>query len=440
VGQTPELCVTQIFSGGAELSLCGDPPFHATPNDVGNTQLLAVDGPDVLVVLWEEQTSEGVRPFYAVTRDGETFPIVRSTSYDLRMKYATFDPGVESLNVEAELMADESCNLHVVQFVAPSMPEFRDAVSAAGGVIRGFLPNHSHLVEMDAAAKAQVEALAWVRAVTPYHPAYRLESYLRENLADAENLFPLQRYNIMVAERGLDQKNAVADRITQLGGTINKLMPGGFLLEATLTPEQLVTVASYNEVVYVDRWSEPEEDMDIAREISGANYVAEIPIPGYTGQGVRGEVIDSGLYVEHNAFQPLLLTVRGPNSSDRAHGTAVYGIIFGDGTFAPIDHPKLPPPRGVMPDGKGIFSTYTDLLENVNNDEYCHVCETVSSDCAQWCLSPDPIRRGKRLPHELGIQTYLQSRRVGDLGNTDNDDNNRVQPPIRTYGRIHDIQ
>ena len=83
---------------------------------------------------------------------------------------------------------------------------------------------------------------------------------------------------------------------------------------------------AHDEVQWIDRWSAPENDMDLVRADTGANWLET----NYNtcGQGVRGEVMDGGFEVTHMDFDGLLL--HGSNSSS-SHGTSTYGIVFGNG-------------------------------------------------------------------------------------------------------------
>ena len=84
-------------------------------------------------------------------------------------------------------------------------------------------------------ARSQVEALPFVCWVGPVHPAYKLEPYLRgENIEHADELFAEQQYNVMIFESTLSAKNAIADRITALGGVVDLVDAGKFLVRVTV--------------------------------------------------------------------------------------------------------------------------------------------------------------------------------------------------------------
>jgi len=77
---------------------------------------------------------------------------------------------------------------------------------------------NAYLVEMDAATRATVGRLPYVRWIGPYHPAYRLEEFMLNNFSEASTYYPLLRYNIMLMDR--DQKLIVSERIEALGGRV----------------------------------------------------------------------------------------------------------------------------------------------------------------------------------------------------------------------------
>ena len=114
-----------------------------------------------------------------------------------------------------------------------------------------------------------------------------------------------------------------------------------------------MALAAMKEVLFIDEASEPEDDMDIAREIGGGDYIELVR--GYTGQGVRAEVMDSGLRTTHADFQNNPALIHTGNGSSTSHGTSVFGIVFGDGASDARA-------RGFLPDAaQPIFSAYNTL-------------------------------------------------------------------------------
>jgi hypothetical protein len=361
--------VVRTHGGSTTLGLDAGGAFHSTPNEVLDQRLIDVPGTSIRLVTWTEVLPDTQAvPFYAVSLDGQSVATVRRTSYALKLRHGDFDPGAAVPPVMPSLAADATTNLFIVQFGTQPLEEFRTAIADLGGTVRHFLANHSHIVQMTPQVRDAVAALPYVRWVGPYHPAYRLEEFMRDNQAQAAELFPLLRYNIQVFEAGLGQKTAVAQRIEALGGAVDRVDAGKFLLEATLTPEQLFEVVRWDEVLFVDRWSAYEMDMNNARELGGANHIETVG--GYAGAGVRGEVFDGGFNVSHVDFASRPL-IQHPSVGGGSHGAATSGICFGDGTGNPNA-------RGLLPEGQGIVADY-NVVSMTGPNRYTHTGELVQA-------------------------------------------------------------
>jgi subtilisin family serine protease len=389
-------------------------PFHSTDKTVANLRSVAIPNSAGVGVLWEEIDANGRRePFYAVSLDGSNVDEVRATSYDLELRYARFDPVVWQPAVPTSLLAPADGELYVVQFITQSLSEFRSAIEAQGATIYDFLPNHAYIVRIPAQARAGVAGFPFVRAVVPYHPAYRLEPFLRDNLDGAEQLFPLQRYNIRVFAPG--QKTAVAARIAVLGGLVDSADAGKRMVEATLTPTQLYQVARFDEVLFIDRWSPMHPDMNIVRKMpllpngsdGGANYIEQTP-GNYRGSGVHGEVFDFGFNTGHQDFGNRMgdlacpvaregLIEHGGSASDNWHGARTSGIIFGNGSGFAIA-------RGLLPCGQGIVANISNVGLSVPS-RYWHTCELVQCGCCP-ADPPDPnCTADPNCPYEAVFQS-----------------------------------
>ena len=247
--------------------------FHETPDVISAARLIEVPQSTVCLVCWEQTAPDGqLTPYYAISLDGENMATVRPTSYELKLQHSQFDPLGRIPAVETDLAADEDSQIYIVQFVTQPLEQFRTAIEARGGKLYKYIANHAYLVKLGPQARQAVAALPFVRWLGPYHPAYRLEHFLRANRGDAGQLFPMQRYNILLFEREGAQ-DAVADRIAALGGEVNVRNAGRFLMQATLTPQQLFDVIRWDEVQFVDRWSPAEPDIDLIRADGGTNWV-----------------------------------------------------------------------------------------------------------------------------------------------------------------------
>jgi hypothetical protein len=352
--QTAELRIVQENNEFA-LSAGEFGTFHRTARRISDARLVNLPETNARVFLWNEDAASGGKsPFYAVSLDGKTIETIRETSYEMMLRYAKFDPLVETPTAPDNLTARTGTTtdgVYIVQFVTQPLDEYRAAVKALGGEIYIYLPNHSYIVKMNGETKQAVENLPFVRWVGDYQPAYKIEEFIHEGLA--KRTLEATRYNIMVLQRGGFMQGRLANKIRTFGGKIDLTIPEGFRMEATLTAEQLVAVANESDVLFIDRWSAPEPDMDIVREVGGANFIENTT--GFKGEGVRAEVMDGGLLTTHTDFNSMTTApiLHGAVNVD-SHGTATYGINFGRGTTNPMG-------RGMLPEAQGIIAGYPAL-------------------------------------------------------------------------------
>jgi subtilase family protein len=313
---------------------------------------------DTVTVSWVD----GDRSMAAVSMDGgQSFGRPRQNPGALKLRFQNFDPIRQELPALPHgLAAGVENQLWIVQYIAPGVEAWRDSIEDLGGSNLRFLANRANIWRMSASAAAEVATLPFVRWVGPMQPAYKLED---EILHDYQaGALTTDRYNVVVGLWGVIEKAVVADHILSLGGTVNASIEQGWILEATLTPEQLLQIAGLPEVLGIDRWSLPETDMNVVRNVMGANYIETMG--GYTGTGVRAEVMDGNLDTNNSAwkFPPV---IHGSISGSNSHGTSTYSINFSNAGGNT---------RGMAPDAQGIFADYGTL-----GNRYTHTAELVSS-------------------------------------------------------------
>jgi len=364
--QNAELAIEPL-NGGWRLALTDGQFAHVTANAIEEARLIESAGAPAAIA-WRERLETGkTAGFYALRKPGGDWTRVRQAATALKLRYAEFDPLISQPQA-VDLTADEGRNdLYIVQFHTPPLEAYREDIRNLGGVIRRFLPNQAHLVEMGPSARQAAADLPHVRWIGAYEPAFRLENYLLDNLDRAQTLFPRQRYVIQVMDAGLVYKEAVASRLRSIGADGVWANAGKFLLEADLTPTQLTRAANWNEVLFIDRWTPIEEDMDIVRQIGGADFIETME--GFTGQGVRGEVLDSGFNITHVDFSSRPL-IQHTTPTTASHGAATSGIVFGDGTGNAAA-------RGLLPSGQGIIASSSFVF--VGPGRYTHTGELLDA-------------------------------------------------------------
>ncbi len=75
--------------------------------------------------------------------DGQVFSQVRRTSYEIKLRYGQFDPVIATPEIPAELRADSSAQVYIVQFVIQPLRELRELISELGGTMYDFLPENA---------------------------------------------------------------------------------------------------------------------------------------------------------------------------------------------------------------------------------------------------------------------------------------------------------
>ncbi len=285
---------------------------------------------------------------------------------NIHLRAGVFDPGVAVPTVPAELASVAGSAVRIVQLHDLYRESTGTLLRDAAAEILWYLPQRSFVVRVpDLRAVDALNALTEVRWVGHYHPAYRIDP----ELLVAAAFDPTQtggsariRLNIMVFEP--QQRAAVAARLRRHGAVMHGEQTGRRLLQASLDRAQLVRAAAFDEVAYIDRYYPYEADMNVVRAVSGAAVLETIA--GFTGEGVRGEVIDLGFNLTHLEFDSNPLIAHTAVSGD-SHGAATTGILFADGLADPTA-------RGMLPDAQGIVAQWND---DPLFDRYSHTQELV---------------------------------------------------------------
>ena len=320
-------------------------------------------GGGVRVVLWTEEVGGLSLERYRIRHgEGLAYSRARLVEPQVHLRRGSFDPLVEAAPAAPAGLA-ASGQMHIVQFATQPIDAYRDALRERGAIVRHFLPEAAHLVEMDAAAAEEVRALPFVRWVGPYRAADRIDETIIEDVAGGE--FPPTRVHVQVLERGPAMKALVAARVPALGGTVDWSIDEGFRFDATVNAAGVAALAAMDEVLWIDPWTPYEEDMDKVRIDGGANSLETIT--GFTGQGVRAEAMDGNCDTSHPDLQSNPVILHGPRSGSQSHGTPVTGVVFGDGAASAAR-------RGLLPDAQPIFADYGEL-----SNRYAHTAELLNS-------------------------------------------------------------
>ncbi len=298
-------------------------------------------------------------------------------SPQLRLHYASFDPVTVAPPVPADLMAAATNRLRVVQFASAPTPADRRALEDHGVSIHAYAPTNAFVVRADAAQSAAIAKLPRTRWVGPFEPAWKLEPALFADLQ--RGTVAADRYVVVLVEPRTDEAATVAE-IERLGGSMWRYAAGNLLVEADLTAAQVRDLAHADTVLWIQRATPIELDMDQARIQGGGNYVEAMG--GHTGKGVRGHIME-GIYPTHpefaaNAWRTAPLQVF--SGVGTTHGNSTFGEVFSAG----VD----PLARGMCPDGQGYFTDYnfiinTPAMSTGQNSRY-GVIQEITNPANPW--------------------------------------------------------
>lgn len=329
--------------GIEELMMNGE-IIHSTSAQIINEKLISVNR-STQVITWSEQQQESETPFYSINLNGKKWTSAKKTSYDLLLRENHFDPmQSDRQELDAQLQSRANCNLFIVQFVTQNLADYQEVLVNMGVEIHQFIPNHSFIVRMLPEKLEAVQSLEFVRWVGPMHASYKLQTNLLQNSRGSEH------YNIVVISKA--DKDSLVAEITRLGARVVNPTEGSLLLVAELNAQQVIEVAHLNSVMWIDKATPIEEDMDNARIQGGANYV-EGKFGNFTGVGIRGHVIE-GIYPNHpdfaaNEHREAPIAIDDPAGT--SHGHSTYGQVFGSGE----GNAKA---RGMLPDAQGYYTNY----------------------------------------------------------------------------------
>jgi serine protease AprX len=298
--------------------------------------------------------------WFSYSRDGgQTWSEPEPLQTELTLRGGRIEPGRRMPAVPPDLELPADGRLFVVQFNAVALPEWRDALAAAGVELLQHVPQNAFIVRMDPGLIPSTMDLPFVERVEPYHPGYRLEpaveSWLRERGTPGEE----RRFRVVAVGEDETTKRRLLKAMEDLGGVLPGGMPGGGIFDVWLTRAELHATAALDDVLSIEFTGDPHTAMDLVRQDDGANWLETGLVTGWCGQGVRGEVMDAGFQTTHQDFDGIML--HGSVGVD-PHGTAVYGIVFGNGNR---DGDGSAQATGNLPCGQGIVASWGCFLDRM---------------------------------------------------------------------------
>lgn len=305
-----------------------------------------------------------VEKYYRISTDGgETFGRLKKHKPVIDLKHHRFDPLIDSAysgNGKNVFAKGES--MYLVQFDTKVMAAYKEVLQNLGGTIVGYIPRQTVIVKADAMSAQKISHLDFVRWTGPFKSQYKAPPALLKKIEQSKSTnqetVEKSRYLASILSSTVDDIAALTAFLKSIDAQLLlQIRAGSKFIHLNLDDNQLAQLLEFNNLQYIEPWSEPEGDLDIVRQVGGADFI-EGEVPWYTGAGVTGEVLDGGLLTTHSEFSDVKL--HGDNSTSASHGTPVYGIVFSGGDY-------YPDARGLLPDGKGIFASYRALTDRAKH-------------------------------------------------------------------------
>lgn len=203
----------------------------------------------------------------------------------LHLKGATFDPMLgapaidEALRWNRDAADPGAPAAFVVQLREPTTEAAKEALAAAGATVVEYVPENAWIVRAAPADADRVGALPIVRAVTPLHPAFRIDAQLIDAPPDGP-----ARLNVFLFEVVEDVVPTV-EALTALGVAIVDA-EDAHRLTVVVAPDAITAIARLPDV----QWVQPEPVLTLRRN-DQAVWVLQTNVSNQTSlwtKGLRG--------------------------------------------------------------------------------------------------------------------------------------------------------
>jgi hypothetical protein len=205
-----------------------------------------------------------------------------------------FDTSLGESSMPETLKAGSSNNLHILQFIGPIKAEWLNDVSLLGIELRNYIPNNAYLVRADSEMISNALQLRHVQWAGAYHPAYRISP---------EAVGGKTYLNIW---NGPGIESTLSSIIQMCPGTEFTYTERTEQYETVtwVSPNQMESIASLDNVLWMEQYLEPELHDEVASEIVGGIWTANTPyggagnyanLAGWDGTNVVIAVADTGL-------------------------------------------------------------------------------------------------------------------------------------------------
>ena len=209
-----------------------------------------------------------------------------------------------------------------------------------------YVPDAARLVECDEGAAERLRRDPRVRAVAPFLGTDRART-VDVRLAMEGRLH--ERLWHVVYRRA--HVRAAQSTLLEALGPLGVSAPFGLAERGSvgvlrLSPQAFVAALGRDEILWCEPYEAPTPDMDVVRQVFGADAAALSGAAGFSGADVGGQILDFGPRLSHVDISGLAFAgVSAPVPT--SHGTATTAIAFGRGQGDPTAAGMLPAGRAI---------------------------------------------------------------------------------------------
>jgi hypothetical protein len=293
----------------------------------------------VLADLSSDQESDMVKHGYGnriKSLNNRTVVSIGSFRFDTETELPKISP---ALHIES--YEPGTYGLYIIQFIGPLKQSWLNQISTMDASLLNYIPNYAYLVRLNSDMEKSIRQLYFVQWLGIFQPAYKIDRQATDG------------------KLGVTVLNSSTTDITlNTIQTSNEIISSSYdsdfdrhYLVVNIGETKVDKIASYPDVLFIEKYSDPRLLDETASEIVGGNWSANLPWNGpgsfinslgWNGTNVTVSIADTGIgngtvgNTGHLDFETRV--INGTQYSTltnwvdgHGHGTHVAGIVAGDG-------------------------------------------------------------------------------------------------------------
>ena len=248
----------------------------------------------------------------------------------------------------------------ILQFYDIPNTNQRTALKAAGVELQGYVPNYAYVSLIPQNMTSEELLALGVRAVVPIATKNKTDKTLLQLQKNTNTThLPPSTFIIHTLDNIPAQK--IIDELARQNIEVH-FSNENKVLEATLNPAQIESLAAMPFVQYIERASETAKPLGTRSKSVKGNYLNSPFIGGLMGEGVTVGIGENGAAAHIDFVGRIINDVEEDYLQDDHHANLVGGMLGGAGVL----RERV---KGIAPKAQCIFDTGSQLMADSNIDE-----------------------------------------------------------------------